>query len=65
MTHVLSPLEAVLPLRKPSHLSEAALAGKILSVSEGILGEVFTNEGTGTLIVDDIDALPAHEQHAT
>ena len=29
---------------------------------EGILGEVFTNEGTGTLIVADIDALPAHEQ---
>jgi acetylglutamate kinase len=35
------------------------------SAPEGILGEVFTNEGTGTLIVDDIDALPAHEQHAT
>jgi acetylglutamate kinase len=32
---------------------------------EGILGEVFTNEGTGTLIVDDIDALPANEQHQT
>ncbi|HTV78690.1 MAG TPA: acetylglutamate kinase [Steroidobacteraceae bacterium] len=29
---------------------------------EGILGEVFTNEGTGTLIVADIDHLPAHEQ---
>lgn len=33
------------------------------SAPEGILGEVFTNEGTGTLIVDDIDALPANEQH--
>ncbi len=33
------------------------------SSPEGILGEVFTNEGTGTLIVDDIDALPANEQH--
>jgi acetylglutamate kinase len=32
---------------------------------EGILGEVFTNEGTGTLIVDDIDALPPNEQHLT
>ena len=31
------------------------------SSPEGILGEVFTNEGTGTLIVDDIDALPANE----
>ena len=29
---------------------------------EGILGEVFTNEGTGTLIVADVKALPAHEQ---
>ena len=35
------------------------------SAPEGILGEVFTNEGTGTLIVDDIDALPANEQHLT
>ena len=35
------------------------------SSPEGILGEVFTNEGTGTLIVDDIGALPAHEQHLT
>jgi acetylglutamate kinase len=34
------------------------------SSPEGILGEVFTNEGTGTLIVDDIDALPPNEQHA-
>ena len=32
------------------------------SSPEGILGEVFTNEGTGTLIVADTDALPAHEQ---
>jgi acetylglutamate kinase len=29
---------------------------------EGILGEVFTNEGTGTLIVPDINALTADEQ---
>jgi acetylglutamate kinase len=29
---------------------------------EGILGEVFTNEGTGTLIVADINALSAAEQ---
>lgn len=29
---------------------------------EGILGEVFTNEGTGTLIVADIEALTAAEQ---
>lgn len=30
--------------------------------TEGILGEVFTNEGTGTMIVADIKALPAAEQ---
>ena len=32
---------------------------------EGILGEVFTNEGTGTLIVADVDALSAAEQQGT
>ncbi|HVN46370.1 MAG TPA: acetylglutamate kinase [Steroidobacteraceae bacterium] len=31
---------------------------------EGILGEVFTNEGTGTLIVADLDTLPAAEQQS-
>lgn len=31
---------------------------------EGILGEVFTNEGTGTLIVADIKALSAAEQQS-
>jgi acetylglutamate kinase len=32
---------------------------------EGILGEVFTNEGTGTLIVADINALTPAEQQST
>ena len=32
---------------------------------EGILGEVFTNEGTGTLIVADINALSPAEQQGT
>jgi len=31
---------------------------------EGILGEVFTNEGTGTLIVADVDALSPAEQQS-
>ena len=31
---------------------------------ESILGEVFTNEGTGTLIVADAKAIPANEQQA-
>lgn len=35
-----STLEAVLPLRKPSHLADSALAGRILSASEGVLGEM-------------------------
>ncbi len=39
---LLSTLEAVLPLRRPSQLSSSALAEKILSASEGILGEVVT-----------------------
>ncbi|MGH8229359.1 MAG: acetylglutamate kinase [Steroidobacteraceae bacterium] len=32
---------------------------------EGILGEVFTNEGTGTLIVADLNALTAAEQQVS
>jgi hypothetical protein len=39
---LLRTLEAVLPLRKPSQLSEAPIASKILSVSEGVLGEVIS-----------------------
>jgi acetylglutamate kinase len=35
------------------------------SAPEGILGEVFTNEGTGTLIVADVNALTPAEQHGT
>ena len=49
---------------------EAAIRGGVRRVHvvsyqapEGILGEVFTNEGTGTLIVEDIDALTPAEQH--
>ena len=48
---------------------EAAIRGGVRRVHvvsyqapEGILGEVFTNEGTGTLIVEDIDALTPAEQ---
>lgn len=37
---LLSTLEAVLPLRRPSHLAKSALAGKMLAAAEGILGEV-------------------------
>ena len=37
---LLSTLEAVLPLRRPSRLATPALAEKILTAAEGILGEV-------------------------
>lgn len=37
---LLSTLEALLPLRRPSHLAAPALAEKILSAAEGILGEI-------------------------
>jgi hypothetical protein len=36
----MSTLEAVLPLRRPSGLADSALAQKILTAAEGILGEV-------------------------
>ena len=39
---LLSTLEALLPLRKPSALAEPALAGKIFAMSEGVLGEIIT-----------------------
>lgn len=39
---LLSTLEAVLPLRQPSDLATPALADKILSAAEGILGEVIS-----------------------
>src|SRR5260221_4068526 len=37
---LLSTLEAVLPLRRPSQLAKPALAPKILSPAQGILGDV-------------------------
>ena len=37
---LLSTLEALLPLRRPSHLAAPVLADKILSAAEGILGEI-------------------------
>jgi len=60
--------EGMLPKAKAI---EEALRGGVRRVHvvsykapEGILGEVFTNEGTGTLIVADINALTPAEQQA-
>jgi hypothetical protein len=39
---LLSSLEALLPLRRPSRLAELPLAGRILTASEGVLGEIVT-----------------------
>jgi hypothetical protein len=39
-TRLLSTLEAVLPLRRPSDLVRPALASKIFALSEGVLGEI-------------------------
>jgi hypothetical protein len=39
---LLSSLEALLPLRRPSGLAQPPLAGCILSASEGVLGEIVT-----------------------
>ena len=41
-TSLLNTLEAVVPLRKPSGLAEPKTAQKLLSSSEGILGEIVT-----------------------
>jgi hypothetical protein len=39
-TRLLNTLELLMPLRQPSGLAEPALARKILTVSEGVLGEI-------------------------
>ncbi len=60
-------VEGMLPKAKAI---ETAIRGGVRRVHvvsykapEGILGEVFTNEGTGTLIVADVNALTPAEQH--
>ncbi len=37
---LLATLEAALPLRKPSHLDDPVMAGRILTAAEGVLGEI-------------------------
>ena len=62
-------VEGMLPKAKAI---ESALHGGVRRVHvvsykapEGILAEVFTNEGTGTLIVADVNALSPAEQHTS
>ncbi|MEO8713650.1 MAG: TniB family NTP-binding protein [Acetobacteraceae bacterium] len=50
---LLTTLEAVLPLRKPSRLAEPVMAGRILSAAEGVLGEIIAIVvGAAVLAVD-------------
>lgn len=48
---LLSTLEAVLPLKRPSHLQRSELATRILSASEGILGEIIALVTTAAVAV--------------
>ena len=72
---LLSTLEAVLPLRQPSGLSDSALAQKILTAAEGILGEVLAivtraavravtsgTESISTQTLDEIGFMPPTER---
>ena len=61
-------------MRNAWHLGDSECAGESGGVRrvhvvsyqspEGILGEVFTNEGTGTMIVADVNALSPAEQQS-
>jgi hypothetical protein len=62
---LLATLEAVLPLRQASNLSEPVLANRILATTEGVLGEIVTlvtrvavlavSSGTESISVDSLD----------
>jgi hypothetical protein len=62
---LLATLEAVLPLRQASNLSEPVLANRILGTTEGVLGEIVTlvtraavlavSSGTESISVDILD----------
>ena len=72
---LLSTLEAVLPLRRPSGLAESTLAQKILAAAEGILGEIIAivtraatraitsgAEGISSKILDEIGFMSPSER---
>jgi acetylglutamate kinase len=62
-------VEGMLPKAKAIEIALHGGVRRVHVVSykspEGILGEVFTNEGTGTLIVADVNALSPSEQQST
>lgn len=72
---LLGTLEAVLPLRRPSNLTDPALSAKILTAAEGVLGEVIAivnrsavlavktgHEAISARLIDDIRFIPLSER---
>lgn len=72
---LLGTLEAVLPLRRPSNLTDPALSAKILTAAEGVLGEVIAivnrssvlavktgREAISARLIDDIRFIPLSER---
>ncbi|WP_323810655.1 TniB family NTP-binding protein [Sphingobium baderi] len=72
---LLGTLEAVLPLRRPSNLTDPALSAKILTAAEGVLGEVVAivnraavlavktgTEAISARLIDDIRFIPLSER---
>lgn len=55
---LINTLEAVMPLKKPSNLSEPLTAQKLLTASEGILGEIIT-----IVTKAAVSAIQAGEEH--
>jgi hypothetical protein len=72
---LLGTLEAALPLRRPSNLTDPALSAKILTAAEGVLGEVIAiiiraavlavktgAEAISARLIDDIRFIPLSER---
>jgi hypothetical protein len=72
---LLGTLEAALPLRRPSNLTDPALSAKILTAAEGVLGEVIAiiiraavlavktgTEAISARLIDDIRFIPLSER---
>jgi hypothetical protein len=59
---LLATLEAALPLRKPSHLDDPVMAGRILSAAEGVLGEIIAVVVKAAVLAVETgtEAIPAH-----
>lgn len=78
LSRLLATLEAVLPLRRPSHLASPLLEKRLLAASEGVLGEVVTivtdaavaaiESGAERIDIDSIEELdltpPSKRRHA-